>query len=1583
MSAAASPVAPLSTLKALRRLFVSETTSPALPEATDAVWPWLNTVTSVRPQAPFSISILTPPNTPHSWVLVVADDQPFLTDTAVLAVRRCLLDVEGLWHPVVTVTRTETSAASTLVNVTASRAAPAKGTGKKNEAWILIRTNRLDDEDTAALTAELTTGLGLSVAVVADFQPMVRTMDALAKTLKGATQREEKAFLEWILDRHMVLLGYRHYDYTVGTTGPVVQATAGSGLGVLRVEHSAVAHATPVAELTTSLGLYVAGDERLVLSKTPNISKVHRATSMDYIAVLERDAKGNVTGEHRFLGLYTSSAYTTAVRDVPLVRAKLEAVAAETNWPHNSHNARSLVNILETWPRDELFLTDTPTLARLTRAAVIVRERADVRILLRHSLREQAVTALVYIPLARMNTHIREAIGALLAAQLGTHILEYKVEMGILGSESDMARIFFRLPWHGTPTLDEDALSARITALVRGWDDDVFDALAATHGPATAAQWLHRFGGMGGAAYRAATPPALAAGDISVVQTAPQQLVQVVPDGATLRLRLFKKDTCWPLSFLMPLVDSCGLAALREETFALGPSIVAPGAPTPPALWLHEILCEMPANFTEKGRVALETVLENSLLGHMERDSLNWLAMGAGFGPREIHVWRAWVMYLQQIDRRFDPRSVRHMVRRRPALARALWEIFEATHNTIVSDRTRTKVVKPLEAELDAAMLAMPTAEEERIWRTLRGVVAATVRTNVWQISKPTEALAFKLDCSAIPHIPDPKPWREIVVYHPTVVGVHLRGGPVARGGLRHSDRKHDFRTEILGLMTAQMRKNTIIVPVGAKGGFYVQQPLPADRTTANAIVVECYTRYISALLSITDTYDAKGQILHPRRVARYDDADPYLVVAADKGTAKFSDIANGIATSVSYWDDMATGQPVVGFWLDDAFASGGSKGYDHKAMAITARGAWVSVMHHLAALGALPTAEKPITLAGIGDMAGDVFGNGLLRSPHVQLVAAFNHMHIFLDPTPDPAASFAERKRMFEAGLGWDGYAPDLISDGGGVFLRKAKSIPVSPQMQQRLGLGGGKSTKEMPPEDVVSAILKAPVDVLWNGGIGTYIKASDEPHTAAADKTNDDVRVDATQVRARVIGEGGNLGITPRGRVELGLRDVCLNTDALDNSAGVDTSDHEVNLKILFQQAKLKGALTEDDRVALLRQMTDDVAELVLADNRLQNLVLSLDAAEPDEAHTELHGWQQTLMEKGFVDPVVDCLPTLKALQGRDIPHYTRPELAALLAGTKAWLRRVVEHDPLLLASDAVHPLLQHAFPKVVQDRFGGLITTHPLAPQLAATVLSNLIINRLGLLAVPRLMRDFDASAEDAVRALTVAMHALQAPHLWQQLDDPRYTAPHATTVAVCQRLRSVVGVLAAWTLRHGQPVDAPTWMTRLTSPLAQVYALLPMILRERPDMQKWVDEWQNMGLPAAMATQLSVMSPMAIAPDAIAMAEMLKHPLSEVLTLHLEVGDYLKLPALIKKVRSIAMPDSWTRQAVQAMEQEIFVRQRRLTETLLKHHKPVTSWRGSCGGSCQRYDALVRSILKERTLTVPMLSVVLGRLREMEG
>jgi glutamate dehydrogenase len=827
--------------------------------------------------------------------------------------------------------------------------------------------------------------------------------------------------------------------------------------------------------------------------------------------------------------------------------------------------------------------------------------------------------------------------------------------------------------------------------------------------------------------------------------------------------------------------------------------------------------------------------------------------------------------------------------------------------------------------------------------------------------------MALKLNCTMLP---SPNAWKETYVHGLNVHGVHLRGGPVARGGIRHSDRPTDYRTEVLGLMLAQMRKNSIVVPVGAKGGFVV-----VDGKTPTKIEA-AYRCYIRALLSLTDTYQ-NGKVVNPINVLCHDEPDPYLVVAADKGTASLSNVANEESLGASYW-----GRNIKGFWLADAFASGSKTGYDHKHMGITAKGAWVSVEHHLKTLGITPSAKNPIRITGIGDMGGDVFGNGLLRSPHVQLVAAFNHKHIFIDPTPNPAASFTERKRCFEKNLGWDGYNSKLISKGGGVFSRTDKTITLSNAAQIALGV----NNKTFTPEELIKAILSAPVDVLWNGGIGTYIKAGTESHIHVADKANDEERIDATHVRAKIIAEGGNLGITPAGRIELALRGVKLNTDALDNSAGVNTSDQEVNLKIALQPLVAAGSLSHTARNTLLAKVAPQVEAAVLTNNRLQNNAVSLEEQAPASHHATLAVWQNTLLERGVLSISTDHLPTASQLAARPNAAYTRPELATLLAGTKATLKTQLQQPDAadILASSVVQNLLLHYYPPAVIHKMGKGLTGGALAPALAATQTANLLVNRLGIGFGATMAADFNVCPLDIVRAALIAIDVLDLQNVWQKLEAANVS--QSTYLYAMQRTRIAAATLTAWVLRHGGALDINIWCTEFNKPLHALTTNIHKLL-SKPAVAEFntrVKTWQKQGLPLALSQQLASLSPLAVAPDAVRIAARLHKPVPDVMRLHLAVGDMLSIPSLVRISRAMAAPDSWTRMAVQANVQELGIRQRGLTSSLLRAggKNTLLNWQKSHAAGLKRYHTILEQLLAEPTPSIAMLNVICARLRELE-
>jgi glutamate dehydrogenase len=1496
--------------RTLRTLWQHDAASQPLPALNDSLWPWLSQTLGAGQLA---VTGWSNPQSTCSWWLVQTPDQPFLTDTLVQAVRQAGHEPLGLWHPVVQVAR---DAKQRLLS---AKIAKRTATEQTHEAWWLVQLPVLTPTQQAQLEHTLQQALAQAQAVVKDF-PAMRAL--LQSMVKHTDEPEDAKLLGWLADGGLVLLGAQH------------------GISKLGLAHTL---ALPAAK--TVAGLH--------LMRLPTLSPVHRASPL--LAV----QAGPIT----VVGLLASTAYTHSVTVIPALRRTVQQVLRASGWPHGSQRHRSLTNVLATWPREELFLTPPAELLSLTQQAVAVREKPDVCVLLRLtpglSGAQGLASVLIYLPLARMRTRVREAIQAALQTALGGTLVEYRVE---LGGESghELARLRFVITWDGR-SFTPEALTTTVRNVVRGWEDELAEALTQTHG-LQAARLAQTAAQLGGPVYVAGTTVAYAVQDVAFWQSTAALAVRVQAGVGSLQLRVLQRGAAVPLATLLPLVDSCGLTLLDVQHMVLDTTHVQ-------ALQCAPVAAPVTTEAAATTHWAnLANVIHAGLTGGVEVDSLNRLALLAGATPFILAQWRAWVAYLAQVTNqlapRLDGRTLRYAIWAQPTLAQALWQLFAAQHQPGLSARSRQQGAQAARSKLQAGLPALPTAADERVWQLLVSLVEATLRSNAWAV-RPGEALAFKISSEAL-GLPTPRPWREIFVHHPQVEGVHLRGGPVSRGGLRHSDRAQDYRTEVLGLMLAQMRKNTIIVPVGAKGGFFIRTPLPAGGPARVAGIEDAYARYIRALLSVTDTYAADGHVVPPTGVVCLDAPDPYLVVAADKGTATFSDLANRTAQAADYWEGLP-----IGYWLGDAFASGGSQGYDHKALAITAKGALISVRGHLQRLGRVPTAANPLTVVAIGDMGGDVCGNGLLEicrmiSPHVRVVVAFDHAQIFLDPAADTTTSLTERARLFKARQDWSHYDASKLSKGGAVFARSAKQLTPSPAARAALGLKGSGA---LTPEQLIQAILKAPVDVIWNGGIGTYIKSSEETHADVHDKANDAVRVDAKHVRAKVIGEGGNLGLTPKGRVQLAQCGVQLNTDALDNSAGVDTSDHEVNLKIAFTPALHNGSLSMAARNQLIANLAPAMVPLVLADNIAQNHVVDALARLPEEDHLALHAWQTELVRQGWADDALDCLPTLKDLQARK--SYTRPELCALLAASKAWLRHTLDATPLpeLPLYDDV--LLQ-AFPAPLRASHGPLLRQHALRKAVVACGLTNQLLNRLGLLLIPQLMADQHVTAAQAVEAVLVALELLEGWRLWAELDAAELAPPVLQQAQA--RLQAVVLVLARGLLQQGQQwplAKSATW-------LAPVVALRPSLSElARPEAAVWEKSWAQQGCPPTLAKALSLLSVQVLWLDALLLHQQGAGPLPQVLRRLLRVGEAAKLPALVHKLQQVPQPDAWQRQAVQALLRDVFDLQQQLVA------QGVATPEGALpeGHLVKRWATLRDGLLRNPHPTLSQSMVVLAALRSV--
>ncbi|HEX7970509.1 MAG TPA: NAD-glutamate dehydrogenase, partial [Stellaceae bacterium] len=1186
---------------------------------------------------------------PRTVVEIVNDDMPFLVDSVTAALAGEGFTVHLVIHPILRVERDRDGRLAALLDD-----APGNGNGAGlRESFMHVEVSEESDRRRLdELAALLDRVLGEVRAAVEDWAPMRERLQRIIADLaeepppvSDAERKEAADFLAWLDQDNFTFLGFREYRFGEGRESGL-DIVPRSGLGILRDDSYAVFDGLRnFATLPPDVRQFLREPRLLMLTRSNRRARVHRPVHMDAICIKSFDAEGRAVGERLVVGLFTSLAYSRSPRAIPLLRRKVERTLERAGFDPASHDGKALLHILDTYPRDELFQVGEEELFETAMGILHLQERQRVALFVRRDPFERFVSCLVYVPRERYDTALRQRFAAILEQSFSGTVETFNTQL----DQSVLGRVHFIL--RTTPgklaAVDVAAVERRLAEAGRSWADRLAEALNETKGEEAGLALLRRYAEAFPTAYRERFAGAAAVYDIERLEELRQGAPIAValyhaPDAQSseLRFKIYRAGAPVPLSEVLPVLEHLGLKVITETPYPITP------AGGPPA-WMQDFSLTVPAGEVDvaRDRARFEAAFLRIWSGAMESDGLNRLVLAAGLDWRQVVVLRLYLKALRQAGSAYSQAYMEDTLAAHPAIAHTLVALFERRFDP-AGDQGRGADMARLVASTTQDLDAVQSLDEDRILRSFLLLITRSLRTNYFQrdaAGEPKPYLSVKLSSREIDLLPLPRPLYEIYVLSPRVEGVHLRGGKVARGGIRWSDRKEDFRTEILGLMKAQMVKNAVIVPTGSKGGFVVKRP-PATREAYQAEGVECYRTLLRGLLDITDNI-VGNRVVPPRDVVRHDGDDPYLVVAADKGTASFSDIANGVSAE-------------YGFWLGDAFASGGSAGYDHKAMGITARGAWEAVKRHFREIGTdIQTTD--FTVAGVGDMSGDVFGNGMLRSEHIRLIAAFDHRHIFLDPDPDPRKSFAERRRLFALPRSsWADYDASLISKGGGVFERSRKSVPVSPEIAARLGIAAGQLT----PAELVHAILKAPVDLLWFGGIGTYVKAADERNAEVGDRANDALRVDAEDLRAGVVGEGANLAVTQRGRVAYALKGGRINTDAIDNSAGVDTSDHEVNIKILTGMAERAGELTRKRRDRLLQSMTDDVAALVLKHNYDQTLALSLLEREAPRELWQHARFMTELEDKGRLDRKVEGLPSQAALDAlaQAGEGLTRPELA-----------------------------------------------------------------------------------------------------------------------------------------------------------------------------------------------------------------------------------------------------------------------------------------------------------------------------------
>ncbi|GIH04615.1 NAD-glutamate dehydrogenase [Rhizocola hellebori] len=1473
-----------------------------------------------RKPGELNLRLTVPADQPHSVVELVTDDMPFLVDSVTGALSARNLDVQLLVHPVMVVRR---SSDGELLEACADVEPDDAIPDDIVESWMRIEIDPVrDPQEQQLLREDLNRVLEDVRRAVTDWPAMRSRALGLADEISHAELpvpdrdvTDSVELLRWLADDHFTFLGYREYELAHENEHELIRAIPGTGLGILRAEQD---NSRMLSSMTPEAHQKALEKRLLIITKANSRSTVHRSAYLDYIGFKTFDSNGNVIGEKRFLGLFSSAAYRTSVRDLPVVKRKVSSVLDRSGLSPRSHSGKDLVEILETYPRDELFQITTDDLYQAATGVLRMAGRRQLRLFMRRDTFGRFISCLIYLPRDRFTTAHRLAMQEILLRELNGIGVDYTTRV----SESNLARVHFIVrtdPANPPQHIDVDLLAEQLGDATRNWDDDFRLVLDRKLGDEQAKQLASRYTDALPETYKDGHLPYEAVQDLAKLELLEEpgqlemHLFRKKSDSNAVRFKVFRYGEPMVLSAVLPVLHSLGVKVTDERPYEVkrGDSTV----------YLYDFGLQLPSGARELAEVRahVENAFAAAWRGEAEVDGFNELVLRAGLTWRQAVVLRAYAKYLRQAGTVFSQDSMESTFTAYPQVAALLVALFETRFDPRLqlTDAERNSQAKELVAAIARQLDNVDSLDQDRILRNYLTLIQATLRTSFFQRSsdgRPKSYVAIKLDPQAIPDLPQPRPKFEIFVYSPRFEGVHLRFGAVARGGLRWSDRRDDFRTEILGLVKAQMVKNAVIVPVGSKGGFVLKQaPSPSERDAYQAEGVNVYKKFISALLDVTDNLDA-GKVVPPKDVVRHDGDDPYLVVAADKGTATFSDIANEISKS-------------YGFWLGDAFASGGSAGYDHKKMGITARGAWESVKRHFRDMG-VNTQTQDFTVVGVGDMSGDVFGNGMLLSEHIALLAAFDHRHIFLDPHPDPARSFAERRRMFDLPRSsWDDYDRSLISEGGGVFARTLKSIPISAQVRVALGLAD--SVTAMSPAELMKAILLAPVDLLWNGGIGTYVKAKSESNTEVGDKANDAIRVNGAHLRAKVVGEGGNLGCTQAGRVEFARAGGHIYTDFIDNSAGVDCSDHEVNIKILL------GTGVED-RDALLASMTDEVADLVLQDNYQQATTLG-SARTQALSLLPVHRRLITELERaGKLSRALESLPTDEELvvRGEAGEGLCAPEFAVLLAYTKI----VLEEE--IVASDLpdeawTNQTLVDYFPTPLRG-MTQLMAAHPLRREIFTTVLVNEIVNRGGITFVHRAVEETGATAADVLRAYVVVRDVFDLPALWAAVEATDNVIPTDAQTVVYLKARRLLDRAVRWLLQNRRsPMDVAGEIATLRPGVDALLPHLETLFRgaEQEAMQAHTAELLAAGAPPELAERGTRILYSFGLLDVVEVALNTGRDMFEVAGVYFVLSERFRVDDLLTRISQLPRNDRWQTLARMALRYDLYAALAALTNEVL--------------------------------------------------
>ncbi|GLX82230.1 NAD-glutamate dehydrogenase [Thalassotalea eurytherma] len=1480
------------------------------------------------------IKVFNPEVSKHGWksshtvIEVIVDDMPFLVDSVRIALNRKGLSPHLMLNCPMQVIRDKDNNLTKIAN-----SSERKLKDSLTETVFFIEIDRISEpKQLAELTVELESVVSDISLTVNDWQPMLKRLNQVIDEFGGSNVPGDKSnkdealkFLKWISNNNFTLMGYRSYDVETLKGDLALTANVKSSLGLMK--NSKGTDKRLLSTLSETAREIALGENALILTKTNSRSRVHRPAHLDYIGIKRFDKNGKVVGEERFVGLFGSAYYTNSALDLPLISAKVSSVCEASGFAKGSHSFKTLINILETYPRDEILQSTTPELLNNVLGILRMQERDYSGLFVRRDAFDRFYSCMVYVPRERYNTKLRIETQKLLQEAFGS---DKEVEFNTYFSESVQARTHYIVRVDSTKAdINVKEIEKNLNQAARSWDDKLVDSLTSNQGESKAKRLANKYASFP-QSYKDEVLPGSAIVDITKLEalTADNQLEMLFyqpqeekAGSRFVKLKLFHTGEPLHLSDVLPMLENFGLRVIGESPYAVRSN-------DGEMYWILDFSMLLTGD-SKFDLAKVQTLFQDAFAkvwrGVLEDDGFNRLILGAGLEGREVSILRAYAKYERQIGGTFSQSYIEDTFSRYPNLAELLIKLFNLRFDP--KGKQSEKTIAKVEADIESSLDNVANLDDDRIIRRFVEMINATIRTNYFQSGDGTDFksyISFKIVPKLITEMPQPIPAFEIFVYSPQVEGVHLRGGKVARGGLRWSDRREDFRTEVLGLVKAQQVKNTVIVPVGAKGGFVCKQ-LPTSGTRQEIFEAgkDCYRTFIRGLLDITDNI-VGGELIPPTNVVRHDEDDPYLVVAADKGTATFSDIANGISEEYN-------------FWMGDAFASGGSVGYDHKGMGITAKGAWESVKRHFRELD-IDCQTTDFTVIGIGDMAGDVFGNGMLLSKHIRLQAAFNHLHIFIDPEPDAASTWKERERLFNLpGCSWEDYNKDLISEGGGIFSRAAKSIKLTPQIKKLIGT----QKQSMAPNDLINALLKAKVDLIWNGGIGTYVKGSSESHLEVGDRANDSLRVDGSELRAKIVGEGGNLGLTQLGRIEYTANGGRMNTDSVDNVGGVDCSDNEVNIKILLNGLVQSGDLTVKQRNKLLYDMTDEVSEIVLNDCYRQTHSISITELRGASQLKEQTRFIHELERTGKLDRALEFIPNDDELAERLAQNkgLTRPELSVLLAYNKMVLKEDLVCEEVT-ENPYYQSLLIEAFPKLLQEKYAEQMQDHKLRAEIIATKLANNIGNDMGFNFVHRMNEETGATVAEVAICYSIASEIFEMPETWASISSLDNQITTAVQTEMLFQLRRNVRRATRWFLRHRNKSLSIDETIAFFKPTFEVMtANLDKYLAsdELAGLTKVATDLSNAGAPKELAKRISQLSTIFSVMDIAEISEAEACEVDKVAKLYFRLGDRLSLHWFLDQITRQPVTNHWQALARASFREELDWQQRSLTSVVLKNYK----------------------------------------------